>query len=525
MHIYYNFGLLLIIFLSVSAHHTRAAPTSANHNSSYDDNYSDDYDDYYDETNRSDDKISLDARPMTTSTVASITPTTNNAKPLFSTSPINYPRSNHVLEPSCPKVCLCLEDYKHILCNSAGLTQVPKDLPHTTLILDLSENHIAELRTEDFSNITKVREINLSGNRLKTVNNEAFAELKYLQRLRITDNKLAHVEPNAFSGTDLRELDLSNNSIVLRSDGPFLIQPALLKFNCRNCSWTQLYDDTFKELVSLNSLKLDLNDFNMQINVKAFMPLRNIIKLRLPELEPEKVAELCNLLKTIDNISFKHFEISCFELVLGTSYNGSITLVTDPPYIPPEIAIVPTNVPEAEPTKATPKRGGTINKEIGVQNKQAQVGATKSPTLSAVVKQQDSKKEASEARMPHLSSFSNLTAPTATTRIEDPLITPKPSILTASVLSGTDGAAFNRAENATVKSAVETDSSHQVHISQDMVNLLLICIIIIAIVGIIIGVICRKDVGGIKTKCCRTRKPEPKDQVRPAEEIPLNKLT
>lgn len=50
-------------------------------------------------------------------------------------------------------------------------------------------------------------------------------------------------------------------------------------------------------------------------------------------------------------------------------------------------------------------------------------------------------------------------------------------------------------------------------------------IIIIAIVGIIIGIICRKDIGGIKTKCCRTKKPDPKDQVHPTEEIPLNKLT
>jgi len=46
----------------------------------------------------------------------------------------------------------------------------------------------------------------------------------------------------------------------------------------------------------------------------------------------------------------------------------------------------------------------------------------------------------------------------------------------------------------------------------------------LAVIGIVIGLICRKDIGGIKTKCCRTSKPEPKDQVHPTEEIPLNKL-
>ena len=48
---------------------------------------------------------------------------------------------------------------------------------------------------------------------------------------------------------------------------------------------------------------------------------------------------------------------------------------------------------------------------------------------------------------------------------------------------------------------------------------------IIAVVGLGIGLVCRKDVGGIKTKCCRTNKAEPKDEeTQPAEEIPLNKM-
>lgn len=52
---------------------------------------------------------------------------------------------------------------------------------------------------------------------------------------------------------------------------------------------------------------------------------------------------------------------------------------------------------------------------------------------------------------------------------------------------------------------------------------------VISMIGIIIGIIFRKDVGGIKTKCCRTKKPlEDKNidsnGVAP-EEIPLNKLT
>lgn len=55
----------------------------------------------------------------------------------------------------------------------------------------------------------------------------------------------------------------------------------------------------------------------------------------MPELDQNSTEELCNLLKFIDNISFKRFEVSCYELVLGATYNESIIVVTDPPYKPP----------------------------------------------------------------------------------------------------------------------------------------------------------------------------------------------
>ena len=52
---------------------------------------------------------------------------------------------------------------------------------------------------------------------------------------------------------------------------------------------------------------------------------------------------------------------------------------------------------------------------------------------------------------------------------------------------------------------------------------------VISVIGIIIGIICRKDVGGIKTKCCRTKKPIDGEKHNtetgsPGEEIPLNKM-
>lgn len=81
-------------------------------------------------------------------------------------------RSSHVLEPTCPRNCLCLEDFKFVQCSNAQLTHIPMDLPKTAAIIDLSHNNIAELRAEDFANLSKVVEINISHNLIKQLDKE-----------------------------------------------------------------------------------------------------------------------------------------------------------------------------------------------------------------------------------------------------------------------------------------------------------------------------------------------------------------
>lgn len=45
--------------------------------------------------------------------------------------------------------------------------------------------------------------------------------------------------------------------------------------------------------------------------------------------------------------------------------------------------------------------------------------------------------------------------------------------------------------------------------------------IAIAVFGLVIGLICRKDLFGVKTKLCRTQRPEPPTI---PEQVPLNKV-
>lgn len=84
-----------------------------------------------------------------------------------------------MVEPICPRNCLCLEDFKFVQCTKAQLTHVPLDLPKNVAIIDLSHNEITELHSEDFANLSKVVEINLNHNLIKRLDKEV-NEMSYL---------------------------------------------------------------------------------------------------------------------------------------------------------------------------------------------------------------------------------------------------------------------------------------------------------------------------------------------------------
>lgn len=168
-----------------------------NKNKSDDYNY-DDYDGDYDET-KENDKLGGQAEPETAANrqlATTSSTTTTTFRPIFSKflnwellratiliSFLGIPRrSSHVLEPTCPRNCLCLEDFKFVQCTKAQLTHVPLDLPKNVAIIDLSYNEIAELRSEDFANLSKLVEINLNNNLIKQLDKEV-NHISYLYEL------------------------------------------------------------------------------------------------------------------------------------------------------------------------------------------------------------------------------------------------------------------------------------------------------------------------------------------------------
>lgn len=125
-----------------------------------------------------------------------------------------------------------------------------------------------------------------------------------------------------------------------------LNQPELEILNLEGCGLTKLYDETFSKLGNLIDLNLasnQLSDVSAQefkvkngiifitlntlilqtVNVNAFEPIHKLSKLNIGTLTADNVFDLCSVLTSIDVVSTDKYDISCFELVSGSTFDES----------------------------------------------------------------------------------------------------------------------------------------------------------------------------------------------------------
>lgn len=68
----------------------------------------------------------------------------------------------------------------------------------------------------------------------------------------------------------------------------------------------------------------------------AFHPLVQLVKLKIPHVSRNDTYELCQRIQAIDEISFDRYNISCYELVAGSTYDES-TITHPPPTLKPTV--------------------------------------------------------------------------------------------------------------------------------------------------------------------------------------------
>ncbi|XP_058067420.1 oligodendrocyte-myelin glycoprotein [Anopheles bellator] len=503
--------LLSVLLLSTSLVHSKDLGYDVLDDDG-EDTYADEYDDTYDEDggdggtpaegglsagNGDDSDKSIVPSTTTTTTTSS----TGTAGPFaavnFGDVDDNFMDRDQY---ACPSECSCSEGTKLLNCSHRALTDIPSGLPANMVRLDLSHNNLKRLNVEALQNCTALQALLLAGNAIEQFDKELLLKMDRLSLLDLSSNQLSHLDSDSFGevSKSLRRLNLSDNPLVLPDSGPFLALPELEELYLVGCNLTELPDETFSELGGLSLLDLFGNQFDEDMSVDVFEPLSNLIKLRLPALSESTVRDLCDKVQRIDVIDITKHNISCFFLASETSFEDSI--IVDVPITMPPVSTTrePTT---ARPTRVPKKNANDIRQEYKSSTSKLQAS--------------DLALHTSTAQPPPVRDRSNATAKSSGS--------PASASITDTGASPVDDGVVKTSATEANKAGDGQDQSLLSSISSETMKQSLMAIIGVTVLGLIIGLICRRT--GIKGKLCGTkRRPAPTDQVRPAEEVPLNKV-
>lgn len=102
--------------------------------------------------------------------------------------------------------------------NLEGLQNIPKYLsidPTAIKIIDLSHNHISNLKEKYFEKFKNLEELNLSHNKIKQIIDDALEDNKKLRILDLSYNQISKLTRDAFNDLhSLIKLNLSNNMLT-----------------------------------------------------------------------------------------------------------------------------------------------------------------------------------------------------------------------------------------------------------------------------------------------------------------------
>ncbi|KAI5093440.1 asporin [Silurus meridionalis] len=198
----------------------------------------------------------------------------------------------------CPFGCQCSR--RVVQCSDLGLMSVPRDIPADTIMLDLQNNDITEIKEDDFKKLSNLYALFLVNNQISKIHPKAFQNMgklrllylsynhltqipenmpKNILELRIHDNKISRIRKEAFKGMQsLHVLEMSANPIANSGIelGAF-DDMATLYLRIAEARLTAIP----KELPSsLSELHLDYNKI-AKVEVEDFMRYKHLLRLGL----------------------------------------------------------------------------------------------------------------------------------------------------------------------------------------------------------------------------------------------------
>ncbi|XP_010741865.3 leucine-rich repeat-containing protein 3 [Larimichthys crocea] len=117
-----------------------------------------------------------------------------------------------IMTHACPKICHCTDRNGVVVqCTSRNLESIPPNLPKDTVVLLLSSNRIRHIPKEAFTDLHRLRELDLSHNAIESVEVGAFQGIsENLRTMDLSNNHLSSLPKDTFAKLHAR-IRLSQN--------------------------------------------------------------------------------------------------------------------------------------------------------------------------------------------------------------------------------------------------------------------------------------------------------------------------
>jgi len=120
---------------------------------------------------------------------------------------------------TCPIKCQCLEDGAVVLCNRAGLVQVPSSVSDAATTLELDYNHISIVTNGSLHRTPRLRVLSMHDNGILYLEAGVFDGLRDVRIIRIGRNHISSLPRNLFANNRrLEVLDLHANYFATMPD-------------------------------------------------------------------------------------------------------------------------------------------------------------------------------------------------------------------------------------------------------------------------------------------------------------------
>ncbi|MEQ2291446.1 hypothetical protein AMECASPLE_013491 [Ameca splendens] len=97
-------------------------------------------------------------------------------------------------DEDCPANCRCAPGV--VQCSDRGLISVPEKIPEDTVMIDLQNNDITEIKEDDFKGLNRLYGLFLINNKISKIHPKAFRNMDHLRLLYLSYNQLTEIPAN-----------------------------------------------------------------------------------------------------------------------------------------------------------------------------------------------------------------------------------------------------------------------------------------------------------------------------------------